>query len=109
MVVWAQLAVFEVGREGVSFSAQDALGCAVSWGSVLHRGGSNPPRRGIGESLCAWVEGSGIDRVVYSSCNAVTLAKDLECMPSYAPVQGRVLDMFPHTDHYEVMVLLQKQ
>ena len=26
-----------------------------------------------------------------------------------APVQGRVLDMFPHTDHYEVMVLLQRQ
>ena len=47
--------------------------------------------------------------MVYSSCNAVTLAKDLERMPSYAPVQGRVLDMFPHTDHYEVMVLLQRQ
>ncbi|CNM57657.1 23S rRNA (uracil(747)-C(5))-methyltransferase RlmC [Mycobacterium tuberculosis] len=38
----------------------------------------------------------------------MTLAKDLERMPSYAPVQGRVLDMFPHTDHYEVMTLLKR-
>jgi 23S rRNA (uracil-5-)-methyltransferase rumB len=29
-------------------------------------------------------------------------------MPSYKPVAARVLDMFPHTNHYEVMVLLQR-
>ena len=108
-VASAQRTVAEYGLEGVSFSAQDAPEFAVASGSVPQMLVVNPPRRGIGESLCAWIEGSGIDRVVYSSCNAVTLAKDLERMPSYAPVQGRVLDMFPHTDHYEVMVLLQRQ
>jgi 23S rRNA (uracil747-C5)-methyltransferase len=29
-------------------------------------------------------------------------------MPSLRPVQARVLDMFPHTAHYEVMVLLAR-
>ena len=107
-VASAQRTVAEYGLEGVDFSAQDAPEFAVSSGTVPQMLVVNPPRRGIGESLCAWIEGSGIDRVVYSSCNAVTLAKDLERMPSYAPVQGRVLDMFPHTDHYEVMTLLKR-
>ena len=107
-VASAQRTVAEYGLESVDFSAQDAPEFAVSSGTVPQMLVVNPPRRGIGESLCAWIEGSGIDRVVYSSCNAVTLAKDLERMPVYAPVQGRVLDMFPHTDHYEVMTLLKR-
>jgi len=68
----------------------------------------NPPRRGIGDALADWLEASGVRTVVYSSCNAVTLAKDLARMPSLRPVRGRVLDMFPHTDHYEVIALLQR-
>ena len=68
----------------------------------------NPPRRGIGPELAGWLEASGVRHVVYSSCNAVTLARDLAAMPSWRPVEGRVLDMFPHTDHYAVMVLLTR-
>jgi len=68
----------------------------------------NPPRRGIGDALADLLEASGVRTVVYSSCNAVTLAKDLARMPSLRPVRGRVLDMFPHTDHYEVIALLQR-
>lgn len=68
----------------------------------------NPPRRGIGPELAEWIESSGVRRVVYSSCNAVTLAKDLGAMPSLAPVRGRLLDMFPHTEHYEAVVLLER-
>jgi 23S rRNA (uracil747-C5)-methyltransferase len=29
-------------------------------------------------------------------------------MPTLTPVEARVLDMFPHTTHYEVMVLLKR-
>lgn len=68
----------------------------------------NPPRRGTGPDLAGWLEASDVRHVVYSSCNAVTLARDLAAMPSLRPVEGRVLDMFPHTDHYEVMVLLTR-
>lgn len=68
----------------------------------------NPPRRGIGTELAEWIEGSGIDSVVYSSCNPVTLARDLEAMPSYSVLEGRVFDMFPHTSHLEVAVLLER-
>src|SRR5699024_1575504 len=68
----------------------------------------NPPRRGIGTELAGMLERSGTQHVIYSSCNAVTLARDLADMPSLRPVQGRVLDMFPHTNHYEVAVLLER-
>lgn len=69
----------------------------------------NPPRRGIGQELAGWLEASTVPHVVYSSCNAETLARDLAAMPSLRPVEARALDMFPHTSHYEVMVLLTRE
>ncbi|HWR85191.1 MAG TPA: methyltransferase domain-containing protein [Rhodoglobus sp.] len=67
----------------------------------------NPPRRGIG-GLAEWLEHSGVPRVLYSSCNPITLAKDLAAMPSYRPVRGRLFDMFPQTEHIEVLVQLER-
>ena len=69
----------------------------------------NPPRRGIGPDLAAALESSTVADVVYSSCNAVTLARDLAAMPSLRAVTGQVLDMFPNTGHYEVLVLLERK
>ena len=68
----------------------------------------NPPRRGIGD-LASWLEDSGVSRVVYSSCNPVTLARDIDAMPSMRVVRGQVFDMFPHTEHAEVLVELVRQ
>jgi 23S rRNA (uracil747-C5)-methyltransferase len=68
----------------------------------------NPPRRGLGERLDAWLEASGSPAILYSSCNAVTLARDIAALPSYRPVRARVFDMFPQTGHYETMVLLER-
>lgn len=65
----------------------------------------NPPRRGIGE-LAASIEGSGIQRVLYSSCNPASLTKDLEVMSSYRVRRARLFDMFPYTNHAEVLVEL---
>jgi 23S rRNA (uracil747-C5)-methyltransferase len=69
----------------------------------------NPPRRGIGPELSGWLEDSGVEHVVYSSCNAASLARDLAAMPSLRPVRGRLLDMFPNTTHYEVIVRLDRR
>ena len=67
----------------------------------------NPPRRGIG-TLAATLEHSAIEHVIYSSCNAESLSRDLAMMPSLRPVRGRVLDMFPQTSHFEVLVQLRR-
>lgn len=69
----------------------------------------NPPRRGIGAGLATWIEGSGIRRLVYSSCNPTSLAKDLALMPAYEGVEARLFDMFPHTDHAEVALVLERR
>ena len=66
----------------------------------------NPPRRGIGERLAGRIEASGVERVLYSSCNPRTLAADLARLPSMRVVRSRLFDMFPHTDHAEVLVEL---
>ena len=66
----------------------------------------NPPRRGIGEQLATRIEASGVERVLYSSCNPRTLAADLAHLPSMRVVRSRLFDMFPHTEHAEVLVEL---
>lgn len=69
----------------------------------------NPPRRGIGEDLAGWIEASQIPHVVYSSCNPESLARDLARMPSLRVREARLFDMFPHTSHLEVAVLLERE
>ncbi|MCK9793959.1 23S rRNA (uracil(747)-C(5))-methyltransferase RlmC [Isoptericola sp. 4D.3] len=91
----------------VRFAAGDATSFARDGGSpelVI----VNPPRRGIGADLSGWLERSDATHVLYSSCNAVTLAEDLARMPSLRPTRARLLDMFPQTSHYEVLVLLER-
>ncbi|PZR53088.1 23S rRNA (uracil(747)-C(5))-methyltransferase RlmC [Xylanimonas oleitrophica] len=95
---------------GVRFAAGDATAFALAAApdDVPELVIVNPPRRGVGPELAAWLEASGARHVLYSSCNAVTLAKDLEHMPSLRPVRARLLDMFPQTRHYEVLTLLER-
>ncbi len=68
----------------------------------------NPPRRGIGQDLAGWLESSRVRHVVYSSCNVQSLAADLARMPAFTAREARLFDMFPQTDHHEVMVLLER-
>lgn len=67
----------------------------------------NPPRRGIGD-LAGRLETSRTRHVLYSSCNPVTLARDLAAMPSLRPVRAQLFDMFPQNHHAEVLVLLER-
>ncbi|KIM11634.1 MAG: hypothetical protein KU37_05440 [Sulfuricurvum sp. PC08-66] len=68
----------------------------------------NPPRRGIGEALCSTLESLAPLHILYSSCNATTLAQDLARLSHYRIDQAQLFDMFPHTYHYEVLVLLKR-
>lgn len=94
------------GLPEVSFVAGDAVAFARSTTPHPDLVVVNPPRRGIGADLADWLESSDVAHVLYSSCNAVSLAADLERMPSLRPVRGVLLDMFPQTQHYEVLVEL---
>lgn len=99
----AELTRDELGLADVRFEVGDATGYAGDPPDLVV---VNPPRRGIGPELSDWLERSGVRHVLYSSCNAQSLATDLAAMPSLRPVRGQLLDMFPNTSHYEVLVLL---
>ncbi|GAB3779036.1 23S rRNA (uracil(747)-C(5))-methyltransferase RlmC [Nocardioides ungokensis] len=112
-VASAELSRDELGRDerglaGVEFAAGDATAYALGAEDAPDLVVVNPPRRGVGPELSGWLEDSGVGHVVYSSCNAESLARDLAAMPSLRPTRGRLLDMFPNTGHYEVIVLLER-
>ena len=104
----ALTSVDDAGLPGVRFAAGDATAFAVAADDSPDLVVVNPPRRGIGAELAGWLEASSVRHVVYSSCNAASLAQDLAAMPSLRPRRARVLDMFPQTAHLEVVVLLER-
>ena len=104
----AQRTATDLTLTGLTFIAEDATLFALSAQQPPELVLVNPPRRGIGADLAGWLERSGVNEVIYSSCNAVSLARDLATMPSLTPVTAVVLDMFPNTDHYEVLVRLRR-
>lgn len=105
----ARRSAADAGLGGVAFAAGDALAWVRGREDAPALVVVNPPRRGIGTELAGWLESSSVGHVLYSSCNPVTLARDLAAMPSLVPVRARVFDMFPHTAHQEVLVLCERR
>lgn len=92
--------------KNVRFESLDAASFGASSGEKPDVIIVNPPRRGLGEQLCKWLIRVNADRILYSSCNATSLAKDLETLSGYSVRRVQLFDMFPHTTHYEVLVEL---
>ena len=70
----------------------------------------DPPRAGSTERFIASLAKMAPRRVVYISCNPVTLARDLAWFRQYGyRVEiAQPVDMFPHTEHIETVVLLTR-
>ena len=65
----------------------------------------NPPRIGLDEGVPAILEHAERkpDRIIYTSCNPATLARDLTRMPGYRIAAMKAFDMFPQTAHVETV------
>ncbi|WP_269933961.1 23S rRNA (uracil(747)-C(5))-methyltransferase RlmC [Serratia liquefaciens] len=98
-----------LGLQRVDFQALDSTRFATAEGSVPQLILVNPPRRGIGKALCDYLNQMAPGYILYSSCNAETMAKDIEMLPDYRIERVQLFDMFPHTAHYEVLTLLVRQ
>ena len=107
-VASAELSGRQAGLSRVRFQVGDAMAFAVGAKSAPELVIVNPPRRGIGDELSRWLESTSAAQVIYSSCNAESLARDLLAMPALRPRRARLLDMFPQTSHYEVILLLER-
>jgi 23S rRNA (uracil1939-C5)-methyltransferase len=68
----------------------------------------DPPRKGCEPQLLETILELRPQRVVYVSCNASTLARDLRVLEDggYRTVEVQPVDMFPHTTHVETVGLL---
>ena len=70
----------------------------------------DPPRSGLGERVARMLGNLGAPRVVYVSCDPVTLARDLVTLLSsgYRIQQVHLVDLFPQTFHLETVVHLAR-
>lgn len=105
----ARLSAYELGLEHVEFQALDSTGYALANELVPELVLVNPPRRGIGEALCGYLNKMKPRFILYSSCNAQTMVKDIQQLSHYRIDRVQLFDMFPHTAHYEVLTLLVLQ
>ncbi|UTL73384.1 23S rRNA (uracil(1939)-C(5))-methyltransferase RlmD [Bacillus halotolerans] len=69
----------------------------------------DPPRKGCDEALLRTIVEMKPKRVVYVSCNPGTLARDLRVLEDggYQTREVQPVDMFPHTNHVECVVVLE--
>ncbi|PQY39582.1 23S rRNA (uracil(747)-C(5))-methyltransferase RlmC [Cronobacter sakazakii] len=98
-----------LGLRNVHFQALDSTDFATGQQAVPDLVLVNPPRRGIGKALCEYLSRMAPRYIVYSSCNAQTMAKDIGELPGYRIARVQLFDMFPHTAHYEVLTLLVRE
>lgn len=62
----------------------------------------NPPRAGIDGRVASALD-TAPTRLLYMSCDAATLARDISRLPAYRVDSLRAYDMFPQTAHVEVV------
>lgn len=71
---------------------------------------TDPPRAGMHHDVIDTILFAAPKRIVYVSCNPATQARDLQLLDSdYRVTKIQPVDMFPHTQHVENVVLLERR
>lgn len=68
----------------------------------------DPPRAGFKE-LSLWLDSLKPEKVLYVSCDAHTLSRDIRTISNYEVKKSFLLDFFPSTFHFETMLLLERK
>ena len=71
---------------------------------------TDPPRAGMHTDVVDAIIHAAPQRIVYVSCNPATQARDLALLDlDYEVTKVQPVDLFPHTQHVENVVLLEKR
>ena len=71
---------------------------------------TDPPRAGMHADVVNVILKAAPQRIVYVSCNPATQARDLALLDTdYKVTRIQPVDMFPHTQHVENVVLLERR
>ena len=70
----------------------------------------DPPRAGMHQDVVDVILNAAPARIVYVSCNPATQARDIALLDAkYKVVEVQPVDMFPHTQHVENVVVLVRK
>ena len=104
------------GVENAEFVAQDATAFMKELAASEERPQPlvllmDPPRAGSTPEFLAGAAALAPERIVYISCNPATQARDVRQLvkSGYEVRAIRPVDMFPHTDHVESIVMLERE
>lgn len=71
---------------------------------------TDPPRAGMHKDVVEVILKTAPSRIVYVSCNPATQARDVELLSEkYKVTAIQPVDMFPHTQHVENVISLEKK
>jgi len=68
----------------------------------------DPPRIGIDEYSLEVINKSKINKIIYVSCDPMTLVRDIKKLDNYELCNISVVDMFPQTHHVESITVLKR-
>lgn len=70
----------------------------------------DPPRAGLKDEVKEKIISSGVDNMIYMSCDSASLARDIKefLANGYNIQKIKIYDMFPRTIHVETVVILSK-
>jgi hypothetical protein len=70
----------------------------------------DPARAGLGREACDVLAATSATRIVLVSCDPVAMARDTALLNErgYVHQGSRVLDLFPHTPHVEVVTVFDR-
>ena len=69
----------------------------------------DPSRSGLSEESVTSINDSGIEKIIYLSCNIETQARDVEGFTNYEIEEMQPYDFFPQTFHIENLIILKKK
>ncbi len=104
----------QAGLKNIKFINEDAgdylsaaIGADIHYSCII----MDPPRSGASERFIKAVLKMKPEKLIYISCNPVTLARDLKMLTlkDYKAEYIRPYDMFPHTAHVESVVCLSRK
>lgn len=69
----------------------------------------DPPRVGLDKHTVDIINNSKIDKLIYVSCDPMTLVRDIKNLTNYELKEVSVVDMFPQTHHCESIAVFERR
>lgn len=93
-IACARQSAAQLGLSNLHFQALDSTQFATHEADAPQLVLVNPPRRGIGAELCDYLSRMAPPYIIYSSCNARTMATDIARLSGYRVERVQLFDMF---------------